>query len=73
VGHFAHYAFHSAGALIGAVLGYFLLADEHSCTTSPGSFVPGCTTVIGVGSTEPLAAIGIGAIAGLIIGELLDR
>jgi hypothetical protein len=70
--HLAHYVFHSTGALIGGVAGFVLLAYENSCT--PDASVPllmHCTTIIGTGPMEPLAAVGIGAVVGLVVGQLV--
>jgi hypothetical protein len=70
MGHFAHYMFHSAGALVGAVLSYLLLGYESSCTAVRGSFTMHCETIIGTTPLEPLAALGLGAALGLIAGGL---
>jgi hypothetical protein len=66
--HLAHYMFHSAGAFVGAALSYLLLGYESSCTTVPGSLTMHCETLIGTTPLEPLAALGLGAVVGVIAG-----
>jgi hypothetical protein len=69
-----HYMFHSIGALLGAVIGFFAFSYHYSCETASSGIqsipLERCENILGGEAMEWEGPITVGALVGLAAGAI---